>query len=121
MCSNAVAAVQTIGRAVYVRHLTAVIDLTGSLSLDLSLCVCVRARVRATYLLTSPNALSCWWLEQCPCAYAGGQLHDTIISFGDSLRDSVIDGAWAAAAEASVVVSLGSTMSVSPANQLVCG
>ena len=48
-----------------------------------------------------------------------GKLHDTIISFGDSLRDSVVQAAATAASDARVVLSLGSTMSVSPANQLV--
>jgi mono-ADP-ribosyltransferase sirtuin 6 len=60
-----------------------------------------------------------WTGRVCEKAGCGGKLHDTIISFGDSLRDCVVEAAASAASEATVVLSLGSTMSVSPANQLV--
>lgn len=60
-----------------------------------------------------------WTGRVCEQAGCKGKLHDTIISFGDSLRDKVVQAAAAAASGAQVVLSLGSTMSVSPANQLV--
>jgi NAD-dependent SIR2 family protein deacetylase len=60
-----------------------------------------------------------WTGRVCEQEGCSGKLHDTIISFGDNLRDSVVSAAATAATDAQVVLSLGSTMSVSPANQLV--
>ena len=60
-----------------------------------------------------------WTGRMCEQQGCTGKLHDTIISFGDSLRDKVVQAAATAASDAQVVLSLGSTMSVSPANQLV--
>lgn len=60
-----------------------------------------------------------WTGRVCEQPGCSGKLHDTIISFGDSLREKVVQAAATAASDAQVVLSLGSTMSVSPANQLV--
>ena len=46
-------------------------------------------------------------------------MRDTIINFGDDLRADIMDRATAEARGARVLLSLGSTMLVSPANELV--
>ena len=43
--------------------------------------------------------------KRLPVGTTGGKLHDTIISFGDSLRDKVVEAAADAAEEAPLVLS----------------
>ena len=43
--------------------------------------------------------------KRLPVGSTGGKLHDTIISFGDSLRDKVVEAAADAAEEAQLVLS----------------
>ncbi|OLQ07780.1 NAD-dependent protein deacetylase sirtuin-6 [Symbiodinium microadriaticum] len=53
------------------------------------------------------------------CDDCGGPLHDTVISFGDGLEECVLRPAFEHAAEADACLSLGSTMSIGPSNQVV--
>ena len=53
------------------------------------------------------------------CAACGEQLRDTIINFGDDLRERILGAAQGEARGARVMLSLGSTMLVTPANELV--
>ncbi|KAL5258575.1 hypothetical protein ACHWQZ_G009147 [Mnemiopsis leidyi] len=53
------------------------------------------------------------------CDQCGGYLLDTIINFGDDLEEDILERAEKHAAKTDLVISLGSTMSVTPANGLV--
>ncbi|CAE7560161.1 SRT1 [Symbiodinium natans] len=53
------------------------------------------------------------------CEDCGQPLHDTVISFGDGLEECVLRPAFEHAAEADACLSLGSTMSIGPSNQVV--
>merc|ERR1719375_265932 len=53
------------------------------------------------------------------CDECGGPLRDTVISFGDGLEDCVLRPAFEHAARADACLSLGSTMSIGPSNQVV--
>lgn len=53
------------------------------------------------------------------CEECGGPLHDTVISFGDGLEECVLRPAFAHARRADACLSLGSTMSIGPSNQVV--
>lgn len=53
------------------------------------------------------------------CEKCGKPLRDTVISFGDGLEECVLRPAFEAAAQADACLSLGSTMSIGPSNQVV--
>ncbi|XP_060070664.1 NAD-dependent protein deacylase sirtuin-6-like [Ylistrum balloti] len=55
----------------------------------------------------------------CPDPKCKGYLMNTIINFGDNLEGEVLDNAVANAKRADMVLTLGSTLRVSPANSLV--
>ena len=56
--------------------------------------------------------------RQPPICECGGFLKPATISFGQSLREPDLDRALAAAAACDLVIALGSTLSVSPANAI---
>eukprot|EP00931_Biecheleriopsis_adriatica_P062711 TRINITY_DN37857_c0_g1_i1.p1 TRINITY_DN37857_c0_g1~~TRINITY_DN37857_c0_g1_i1.p1 ORF type:complete len:472 (-),score=101.66 TRINITY_DN37857_c0_g1_i1:61-1455(-) len=53
------------------------------------------------------------------CDDCDGPLKDTVISFGDGLEECVLRPAFEHAAQADACLSLGSTMSIGPSNQVV--
>jgi NAD-dependent deacetylase len=55
--------------------------------------------------------------EQFNCA-CGGFLRPSVVLFGESLPSDAIDQAWLAAQKAELLIVLGSSLQVSPANQL---
>ena len=58
-----------------------------------------------------------WTGRQCDSC--GGPLRDTVVSFGDGLEECVLGPAFEAAENADACLSLGSTMSIGPSNQVV--
>jgi NAD-dependent deacetylase len=54
-------------------------------------------------------------LGRCDC---GGKLRPSVVLFGEALAPSVLEAAFAAAADADLFVVLGSSLSVAPANSL---
>ena len=56
--------------------------------------------------------------RKCPCCECGGFLKPATISFGQSLREADLKRAFAAAESCDLVIALGSTLSVSPANAI---
>ena len=56
--------------------------------------------------------------RQPPICECGGYLKPATISFGQTLREADLTRAFAAAASADLVIALGSTLSVSPANAI---
>lgn len=58
------------------------------------------------------------FLECKACGFCGGKLRPGVVLFGEGLPEDVLDGAWAAAGESGVFLVLGSSLQVSPANQL---
>lgn len=65
-----------------------------------------------------PNCKSNHWTGR-NCEKCGKPLRDTVISFGDGLEECVLRPAFEAAAVADACLSLGSTMSIGPSNQVV--
>ncbi len=55
---------------------------------------------------------------KCPSCVCGGYLKPATISFGQSLREDDLNRAFAAAGSCDLVLALGSTLSVSPANSI---
>ena len=55
---------------------------------------------------------------KCPLCACGGYLKPATISFGQSLREDDLNRAFAAAGSCDLVLALGSTLSVSPANSI---
>jgi len=53
------------------------------------------------------------------CDGCGGKLKDTIINFGDQLGVTQLEGAKAHATASDLMLSLGTTMLVTPANEMV--
>lgn len=53
------------------------------------------------------------------CDKCGQPLRDTVVSFGDGLEECVLGPAFEAAGQADACLSLGSTMSIGPSNQVV--
>jgi NAD-dependent deacetylase len=58
------------------------------------------------------------FLETTACAKCGGKLRPGVVLFGEMLPEQDIEGAWAAAEASDLFVVLGSSLLVSPANQL---
>ncbi|MFP6872430.1 MAG: Sir2 family NAD-dependent protein deacetylase [Verrucomicrobiales bacterium] len=56
--------------------------------------------------------------RKCPRCACGGYLKPATISFGQSLREDDLNRAFAAAGSCDLVLALGSTLSVSPANSI---
>ena len=56
--------------------------------------------------------------DVCPTCDCGGHLKPATISFGQNLREDDLKRAFAAAESCDLVVALGSTLSVSPANAI---
>jgi len=65
-----------------------------------------------------PNCQSNHWTGR-NCEKCGNPLRDTVISFGDGLEECVLRPAFEAASRADACLSLGSTMSIGPSNQVV--
>ena len=55
---------------------------------------------------------------KCPRCHCGGYLKPATISFGQSLREDDLNRAFGAAESCDLVLALGSTLSVSPANSI---
>ena len=56
--------------------------------------------------------------RKCPLCECGGYLKPATISFGQSLREADLKRAFAATESCDLVIALGSTLSVSPANAI---
>lgn len=54
----------------------------------------------------------------CDNKKCNGQLHDSIINFGEDLNPKIIKGAWDYGVQADLMLSLGSSLRVAPANQI---
>lgn len=52
------------------------------------------------------------------CTFCGGKLRPGVVLFGEGLPVEALDASWRAAEEADVFIVLGSSLQVSPANQL---
>lgn len=72
------------------------------------MCVCVCAYLCRVDVARSNCSSSC-----------GGKLRDTIIHFGDMLPEDQMERAERHAQQSDLMISLGSTMLVTPANELV--
>ncbi|MDR1650688.1 MAG: NAD-dependent deacylase [Synergistaceae bacterium] len=53
-----------------------------------------------------------------PCHACGGRLRPGVVLFGENLPPAALDASWNAAEEAGVLMVLGSSLQVSPANQM---
>ena len=56
--------------------------------------------------------------RKCDKKECSGQLHDSIINFGEALNPNIIQGAWDAGVKADLMLCLGSSLRVAPANQI---
>ena len=59
-----------------------------------------------------------YWIS-LPTLECKGKLHDTIINFGDDLAEDVLQRAQDHAKQCDLMLALGSTISVTPASELV--
>jgi len=53
-----------------------------------------------------------------PCAVCGGKLRPGVVLFGESLPAGVLDASFSASEKSDVFIVLGSSLQVSPANQM---
>ncbi|MDR3280371.1 MAG: NAD-dependent deacylase [Synergistaceae bacterium] len=58
------------------------------------------------------------FIDAKPCASCGGRLRPGVVLFGESLPADALDASWAASETAGVFLVLGSSLQVSPANQM---
>jgi NAD-dependent deacetylase len=58
------------------------------------------------------------FIARRPCGVCGGKLRPGVVLFGESLPAAAIDASWNASENAGVFIVLGSSLQVSPANQL---
>lgn len=58
------------------------------------------------------------FIEGKPCARCGGRLRPGVVLFGEGLPEDALDASWNASEDAKVFIVLGSSLQVSPANQL---
>lgn len=58
------------------------------------------------------------FIDRVPCASCGGKLRPGVVLFGESLPADALDAAWRASEGAWVFMVLGSSLQVSPANQM---
>lgn len=58
------------------------------------------------------------FISRAPCASCGGKLRPGVVLFGESLPADALDSAWSASEGADVFIVLGSSLQVSPANQM---
>ena len=56
--------------------------------------------------------------RMCDNKECNGQLHDSIINFGESLNPEIIKGAWDNGVKSDLMLCLGSSMRVAPACQI---
>jgi len=56
--------------------------------------------------------------RKCDNSSCKGMLHDSIINFGENLRKEILDGGFGHGYKADLMLSLGSSMRVSPANEM---
>ena len=67
----------------------------------------------------SHSAHSLTELDASQCSKCSGQLKDSIINFGDDLREDVLTAAIGEAMKCDLLLSLGSSMTVTPASDLI--
>lgn len=58
------------------------------------------------------------FIDGKPCVLCGGRLRPGVVLFGEGLPEDALGASWNAAEEADVFLVLGSSLQVSPANQL---
>ncbi|MDR1965307.1 MAG: NAD-dependent deacylase [Synergistaceae bacterium] len=58
------------------------------------------------------------FIERVPCASCGGKLRPGVVLFGESLPADALDASWDASEKAGAFIVLGSSLKVSPANQM---
>ncbi len=58
------------------------------------------------------------FIARTPCVSCGGRLRPGVVLFGEGLPEDALDASWKAAENAKVFIVLGSSLQVSPANQL---
>jgi NAD-dependent deacetylase len=58
------------------------------------------------------------FMKKTPCDKCGGRLRPGVVLFGESLPADALDASWAASESAGVFIVLGSSLQVSPANQM---
>lgn len=58
------------------------------------------------------------FIAKTPCERCGGKLRPGVVLFGEGLPEDVLESSWDAAERADVFIVLGSSLQVSPANQL---
>ena len=58
------------------------------------------------------------FIESAPCKACGGKLRPGVVLFGEDLPRDAMDSSWDASEEADVFIVLGSSLNVSPANQM---
>ena len=56
--------------------------------------------------------------DRIPCAECGGRLRPGVVLFGENLPADVLEASWAASGASDVFIVLGSSLQVSPANQM---
>lgn len=56
--------------------------------------------------------------RKCDNKECNGELHDSIINFGENLNPKIIKGAWDDGVAADLMLSLGCSLRVAPANQI---
>ena len=49
------------------------------------------------------------------CENCGGMLYDSVINFGEDLKPAILNGGWEAGVNADLMLSLGSSLRVTPA------
>jgi NAD-dependent deacetylase len=58
------------------------------------------------------------FIARKPCPACGGNLRPGVVLFGENLPADALDASWKASEEAGVFIVLGSSLQVSPANQM---
>jgi NAD-dependent deacetylase len=58
------------------------------------------------------------FIARVPCEICGGKLRPGVVLFGENLPADALDAAWRASEKAGVFLVLGSSLQVSPANQM---
>jgi NAD-dependent deacetylase len=58
------------------------------------------------------------FITRKPCGVCGGKLRPGVVLFGENLPEKVLDASWKASEAAGVFIVLGSSLQVSPANQM---
>lgn len=58
------------------------------------------------------------FIDRVPCERCGGRLRPGVVLFGEGLPEDAMNAAWDASSSAKVFIVLGSSLQVSPANQM---